>query len=203
MSENKWKINTLSAAIKSIEEILWNLNKKINISSVETEIKYKKRCVVAVDYDNIYSALRSDGKEIDFVGFIGEVVKIGQIDALKIFIPYNSYHLLPNVNNLGYEVVICQKLGEFIDVREKREDKVDSYMYMSLRNFLEYEEITHVVIATHDKHSMELMSEAVKKRKKVILFGDKNKMNYKLVEVIEQLKIQIFPLPSKERKLFL
>lgn len=196
--ENKFKL--FVGAVKAIEDILRKLNKELVSEDIEGK---KKRCAVAIDFDNINSLLSASGKQFDFSGFINELLRLGfAIDSLRVFIPHISYHALPaNINNLGYEIVVCQKL-DVNYTSEKREDKVDSYMFMSLRNFLEYEEITHVIILTHDKHSIELLSEAVKKGKKVIYFGEKEKMNFRLVDVINQFDIPVFPVPSKEKRLY-
>ena len=162
-----------------------------------------KKAVVAIDFDNIYSLLNQYKKDFDYAGFILEITeKLGlEMDAIRIFTPYDSYRLIPeSANALGYEIVVCQKMDSNRANLWKREDKVDSYMFMSLRNFLEYPQVTHVVILSHDKHSIELLSQAVMKRKKVIYFADKNKMRVELLDVIDKFNIPVYPLPSKDKQ---
>ncbi len=165
-----------------------------------------KKAVIAIDFDNIYSYLKDNNKVFDYAGFVLKITEeFGfEIDTLRIFTPYDSYRLIPDsANSLGYTIEICQKMDHPDESVWKREDKVDSYMYMSLRNFLEYPQITHVVILSHDKHSIELFSQAVLKRKKVIYFADKNKMKVELLDVIDKFKIPVYPLPSKDKQRFI
>lgn len=165
-----------------------------------------KKAVIAIDFDNIYSYLKDNNKVFDYAGFVLELTEkfCFEIDILRIFTPYDSYRLIPDsANSLGYTIEICQKMDHPNESVWKREDKVDSYMYMSLRNFLEYPQITHVVILSHDKHSIELFSQAILKRKKVIYFADKNKMKVELLDVIDKFKIPVYPLPNKDKQRFI
>ena len=202
MSINKRKFQILANALKGIEVILKKINYHGEILELESEPEPKiKRCVVAIDWDNVKSNLRDIGKQFDFAGFVKILVnnfnfKIGD---LRLYLPHSSYYELPNnVNRLGYSIEICQKLNEFISI-EKREDKVDSVMATVVGRFLNFQEITHVVILTHDFHSTELIAESVKQGKKVMIFADKNKMKPELIEVIDQLEIPVYPLPSKDK----
>lgn len=159
--------------------------------------KNLKRAVVAIDYDNVSSALKNKDEQLDFSGLILKLVAGFSIDAIRLFIPYPTFHLLPpNVNALGYEIVVCQKMGG----SEKREDKVDSYMYTSMRNFLEYKEVKAVIILSHDKHSLELLSEAVKKGKEVVYFAEEDQFGAELKGIISEYDIKVYPLPAKERR---
>jgi len=204
MSANKKRFEVIRNAILDIEMILKKLRiygKNLDLDS-EPEPKIK-RCVVAVDWDNVKSNLRVD-KQFDFAGFVKILVndldfKIGD---LRLYLPHSSYYELPNnVNRLGYSIEICQKLDEFISA-DKREDKVDSVMATVVGRFLNFQEITHVVILTHDFHSAELIAESFKQRKKVIIFAYKNKMKPELVELIDILGIPVYSLPSKDKQGF-
>lgn len=205
MSANKRKLSFYEDAIRAIEYILRKLrerNKNLN-DVLEPDIE-TKRCVVAIDWDNIRSNLRDIGKQFDFAGFLKILVNgFGfKIADLRLYMPFGSYHGLPNnANRLGFSIEICQKLDEFIS-SENREDKVDSVIATVVGRFLNYQEITHVVILTHDFHSNELLVESFKQGKKVIFFADKNKMKPELVDVINQLGIPVYPLPNKDKQFF-
>ncbi len=156
--------------------------------------------LVFIDYDNIDSHLMNHGKKIDFSELMMDLLKIGKVRHIFLFIPFGSYHgLPPNINNLGYEIIVCQKMDR-IDDPEKREDKVDSRMALMSKNFLSYEDITDVVIITHDKHSIEMASEAVKGGKNVIYFAIKDEMARELQEFTEDYDINVLPVPTKGRK---
>ena len=168
--------------------------------------KRRKRVVIAIDFDNIFSYLKKRNKVFDYAGFVLEIrKKFGfEIDALRIFAPYDSYRDIPeNANGLGYIIEICQKMDHPDENVWKREDKVDSYMYMSLRNFIEYPQITHVVILSNDKHSKELLTQSILKDKDVIYFADKNEMNVEILDIIDKFKIPVYPLPSKDKQRFI
>lgn len=139
-------------------------------------------------------------QKIDFSKLMTDLLKIGMVKHVFLFIPFGSYHdLPPNINNLGYEIIVCQKMDKISD-SEKREDKVDSRMSLLAQNFLGYEDITDVVIMTHDKHSIELASEAVKGRKNVIYFAIEDEMARELKKFIEDYNINVYPVPKKDRK---
>ena len=160
----------------------------------------KKGLLVLIDYDNIDSHLMSHGRRIDFSKLMIDLLKIGKVKHVFLFIPFGSYHgLPPNINNLGYEIIVCQKM-DMIDDSEKREDKVDSRMALMAKNFLSYEDITDVVIMTHDRHSIEMAAEAVKDDKIVSYFAIKNEMARDLQEFFEEYNINVYPIPTKERK---
>jgi hypothetical protein len=89
---------------------------------------------------------------------------------------------------------------DMIDDSEKREDKVDSRMALMAKNFLSYEDITDVVIMTHDRHSIEMAAEAFKDGKKVSYFAIKDEMARDLQEFIEEYNINVFSIPAKDRK---
>jgi len=205
MSANKKKFEILQDAMREIESVLKKLKSYGKNLDLESKPEPKiKRCVVAIDWDNIRSYLRDIGRQFDFAGFFKVLTndfgfKIGD---LRLYMPYGAYYELPNnVNRLGFSIEICQKLDEFI-TSEKKEDKVDSVMATVVGRFLHYQEITHVIILTHDIHSNELVIESLREGKKVIFFADKKRMKPELVEVIDKFEISVYPLPSKDKQGF-
>lgn len=164
--------------------------------------KKRRRLIAFIDYDNVDSNLRKYEQRLDFVELMKKLLEIGEVEFAIVFIPYGSYYSLPNINKLGFEIVVCQKLDEFgLFESEKREDKVDSRMAMIGKTFLEYKEITDVVFLTHDWHSNELFSECVKKRKKITFFANSSDMKFVLRELLEDFGIAVKPLPAKPRLL--
>lgn len=162
-------------------------------------VKKENKLLVLIDHDNIDGHLRGHGLRLDFSGLMRELLKIGKVKHTLLFIPFGSYHGLPSdINNLGYEIIVCQKMDISGD-SEKREDKVDSRMALMAKNFLDYSEITHVVILTHDKHSIEVSSEIVKEGKTPIYFAIENEMAGELREFIKKYRIKVNPLPKKAR----
>lgn len=162
--------------------------------------KKRRRLVAFIDYDNIDSNLRKHEQRLDFVELMRQFTEIGEVDFAAIFVPFGSYHSLPKVNNLGFEIIVCQKMDSLAD-SEKREDKVDSRMAIMGMNFLRYKEITDFVILTHDKHILELVSEIIKKRKKLTFFACPECIGRELKEFIEDFEIEVWILPAKPRLL--
>lgn len=159
----------------------------------------KDRIVAFIDYDNMDSVMRDyDKTKLDFTALMEEFLKIGRIDFAFLFIPYATYHSLPQVNNLGFEIIVCQKIMAG-DQPDKREDKVDSRMAMVGKSFLGYEEISDVVILTHDKHSVEFASEVIKAGKRLTYFAIKDKMGKELQDFTDAYNIPVISPPSKPR----
>jgi len=127
-----------------------------------------------------------------------QMTNLGKVDFALVFIPYSSYHYLTKINNLGYELVVCQKMDPLQDA-EKREDKVDSRMAMVGKSFLEYKEITDIILATHDKHSLEFASEAIKAGKGLIYFALENDMGEELKDFIKAYDVAVYPPPGAEK----
>lgn len=163
--------------------------------------KKRRRLIAFIDYDNVDSWMRKHNETLDFVGLMKEFKKIGEVDLALVWIPFGSYHSLPRINDLGFEVIVCQKLDDFMfEPREKKEDKVDSRIAIAAAaNFLRYCEITDFVFLTHDKHIVELASEMIKKNKKLIFFAYFEHMRWELKEFIANYEIQVRPLPAKPR----
>lgn len=162
----------------------------------------KRGLLVLIDYDNIDSHLMMHNQRIDFSELMMDLLRIGKVKHVFLFIPFGSYHgLPPNINNLGYEIIVCQKMDKIrIDDLDKREDKVDSRMALMAKNFLDYNDITDIIIMTHDKHSIELAAEAIKGDKEVSYFAIKEEMGRDLQDFIEEYNINVFPIPTRERK---
>lgn len=159
--------------------------------------KKKRRLIVLIDYDNVDGCLRRFSGSLDFAELMKSLTEIGEVDFALIFMPFTAYHSLPKINNLGFEIVVCQKMDG--QTSEKREDKVDSRIALTGMNFLKYKEITDFVILTHDKHSIELASEILKKGKILTFFACVECMGRELKEFIENCQIKIIPLPAKPR----
>ncbi|MBU4224173.1 NYN domain-containing protein [Patescibacteria group bacterium] len=161
----------------------------------------KRRILIAfIDYDNVDSQMRKHNESLDFAELMKQFLEIGEVDFAAIFVPFGSYHSLPKVNNLGFEIVVCQKMDSLAD-SEKREDKVDSRMAIMGISFLRYKEITDFVILTHDKHIIELASEVIKKRKTLTFFAYTKEMGRELKDFVENFGIAVRPLPAKPRLL--
>lgn len=158
----------------------------------------KRRIIALIDYDNISSALANHQLKLNFADFMLQMTNIGKIDFAFVIIPYSTYHYLPKINNLGYELVVCQKMDPLGEA-EKREDKVDSRTALIGKSFLEYKEITDVILATHDKHSIELASEVIKSGKGLIYFALENEMGEELLDFIKSYDITIYPPPGIEK----
>lgn len=158
----------------------------------------KRRIVALIDYDNINSALANYKLKLNFADLMLQMTNFGKVDFALVFIPYSSYHYLPKINNLGYEMVVCQKMDPLQDA-EKREDKVDSRMAMVGKSFLEYKEITDVILMTHDKHSIEFASEVIKAGKGLIYFALEDNMSEELNDFIKSYNIAVYP-PSATKK---
>ena len=162
-------------------------------------VKPKKRRIIAfIDYDNVNSVLANYQLKLNFADLMLQMTNLGKVDFALVFIPYSSYHYLTKINNLGYELVVCQKMDPMQDA-EKREDKVDSRMAMVGKSFLEYKEITDVILATHDKHSIELASEVIKAGKGLIYFALENDIGEELKDFIKSYDINIYPPPATEK----
>lgn len=159
-----------------------------------------KRLVALIDYDNVDSQMRKRGDRLDFAELMKQFLEFGEVDFARVFIPFGSYHSLPRINNLGFEIIVCQKMDFLVD-SEKREDKVDSQMAVTGMNFLRYKEITDFIILTHDKHIIELASEVIKKRKKLTFFAYPEDMGRELKEFIENYRVVVKPLSAKPRLL--
>lgn len=160
--------------------------------------KKEKNLLVLIDYDNIDSRLMNREKKLDFAELMIMLVEIGKVKHAFVFMPFQSYHGLENINNLGYEIIICQKMDILVETG-KREDKVDTRMQMLAEDFLDYKEITDVVILTHDRHSIETASKAVKHKKIVSYFAIKNEMAKQLQDFIKNYKLEVYELPTKNR----
>lgn len=158
----------------------------------------KRRIVALIDYDNISSALAKYKLKLNFADLMLQMTNLGKVDFALVFIPYSSYHYLTKINNLGYELVVCQKMDPLQEA-EKREDKVDSRMAMVGKSFLEYKEITDVILITHDKHSIELASEVIKAGKGLIYFSLEDDMGEELLDFIKSYDITVYPPPSIEK----
>lgn len=158
--------------------------------------------VALIDSDNVDGVLRDSKKKLDFYKLMKEFLKLGKIHFVFLFIPFGSYHSLPRVNNLGYEIVVCQKMDTKTKEPEKREDKVDSRMAMVGRNFLDCQEVGTIVLLTHDKHSLELAGEVLKKGKRLIYFADRESVSTspELKAFWDGYEIEVYPLPSKNRE---
>lgn len=162
--------------------------------------KKRKRLVAFIDYDNVDSQMRKRNESLDFVILMKALTEIGEVDFAAVFIPFGSYHSLPRINNLGFEIIVCQKMDDFVlEPREKKEDKVDSRMAIAGMNFLQYKEVTDFVILTHDKHVIEFASEIIKRKKKITFFARYEDMGRELKDFIENYEIKVWPLPAKSR----
>lgn len=157
--------------------------------------KEKPRKIVAfVDYDNIASAAIEEGKIIDFKKLRNELLKIGKIDFAFICIPADRIYSLSigngGVIDLGFNILLCPKKRVESD---KLEDSVDIHIIQAGLKFIDYEEITDVVIVSNDGHMIELVKQCQNYRKSVIVFGTA-KISAALKRVVGPANIRPAPL---------
>lgn len=158
----------------------------------------KKRKIVAfVDYDNIASAAIEEGKILDFKKLRNEFLKIGKIEFAFICIPADRMYNLPigngGVIDLGFNILLCPKRKIESD---KLEDSVDIHIIQAGLKFINYDEITDVVIISNDGHMIELVKQVKNYGKSVIVFGTA-KISAALKRVVGPANVKPAPLQMR------
>jgi uncharacterized LabA/DUF88 family protein len=151
----------------------------------------KERVVVLIDYENISLSAADKGKIVDFEKLHNFLLEFGEIISAFVFVPDHCVYSLPdNLNELGFEIILCQKrkIGS-----EKLEDRVDISLIKMGMKFCYFKEITHVVVVTNDGHMSEPISFAKNMKKKVSLFGT-SKIAYILTKIVTLENIHEIPL---------
>lgn len=153
----------------------------------------KERVVVLIDYENIFLSAAEKGKIVDFEKLHNFLLEFGEIISAFVFVPDHCIYSLPdNLNELGFEIILCQKRK--ID-SEKLEDRVDISLIKMGMKFCYFKEITQVVVVTNDGHMSELISIAKNMKKTVSLFGT-NKISYVLTKIVALENIHEVPLKN-------
>ena len=150
--------------------------------------------IAFIDFENAKFTLRDDGQKIDMAGLMLALREIGPVRFALIFVPFGTFNTLPpQTNNLGFDIVVCQKAGQ---EGEKREDKVDAHISIWASKFLQDEDVSHIVLVTHDRHSLDIAREVIKSGKQLIYFGDEGKMNPELRNFIREFAVPVHSVPS-------
>ncbi|MFA4890382.1 MAG: NYN domain-containing protein [Candidatus Paceibacterota bacterium] len=154
--------------------------------------KLENRKIIAlVDYKNVARNATEKGKIVDFKKLHELLLEFGEIFLAFVFIPDNYVCSLPNdLNNLGFEVIFCQKMTEGSD---KLEDTVDINMIQIGTRFCYFSEITDIVIVGHDKHMAHLIKEAKNRKKKVSIIGTEKISNI-LRKIVDMENVYNLPL---------
>lgn len=153
--------------------------------------KKRKKIVALIDFENISRHAVDKGKIVDFKKLHELLLDFGEIIFAFVFIPDHYLYSLPdNLNNLGFDIIICQTLKE---ESEKVEDSVDINIIQIGMKFTDLEEITDIVIVSHDKHMVHLVREAKNRNKEVSVVGTE-KISYILRQVVDIKNIYSLPL---------
>lgn len=156
--------------------------------------KGKIKLVALIDFENISRHAVDEGKIIDFIKLHEFLSGIGEIIFAFIFVPDHYVYSLPNnLNDLGFGIILCQKL---VEGSEKLEDTVDIHIIQTGMKFINFPEITDIVIISHDKHMVHLLKEAKNFRKTISIISTE-KISQILKKVVD-LK-NIYKLPLKDR----
>lgn len=162
-----------SFIIKLVKQALKEYREETEESKKEIkelkEEKKQKRVIVLYDYENI--DLQPNFKVVDFKKLREKILEIGQIDFAFVFIPQHCIYdvMRKKINDEGFEIIVCQKKSK--QETGKLEDTVDIDLIRIGMRFLEYNEITDMVIVSGDEHMIELVKEAHKRNKKVHIYG--------------------------------
>lgn len=158
----------------------------------ELSLLQEKKIVALIDYENISMAASDDKKFVDFYELHRFLTRYGQLMFAFIFLP--EHYLLTigeDLNNLGYTIVIPQKMK----AGDKIEDTADINIIQTGMKFLEFSEITGIVVVSNDHHMIHLIKEAKNKKKEVFVFGTD-----KLSNVLRQLPdINFGNIPLKDK----
>lgn len=175
-------------SISSIPKIFCRKKKK------EPEvIKIKpKKLIALVDFENISMAATEQGKIVDFEELNRFLTEIGQMVFVFIFLPeHYLYSIGENLNNLGFTIVVPQKLK----AGDKIEDTADISIIQTGMKFLEFPELSGLVVVSNDRHMIHLIAEAKNRQKEVFVFGTD-----KLSSILKQVPgINIRTVPIKDK----
>lgn len=149
------------------------------------------KSVTLIDYVNIARAAVEKGSIVDFEELHKLLLKFGEIIFAFVFVPDNYVYSLPdNLNNLGFEIVLCQKTK---DDSDKLEDTVDINIIQAGMKFCLFNEITDIIVIGHDRHMTFLVKEA-KNRKKTVRIIATEKISSILKKVVDMDNIHGLPL---------
>lgn len=154
----------------------------------------KRKAVVLIDLENISQHAVEKGKIVDFETLHNFLLSFGEIIFSFIFLPDHYVYSLPNnLNDLGFEIILCQKL---VEGSGKIEDTVDLRIIQWGMKFIDFPEVTDIVIVGHDKHMVHLIKEAKNRGKKIGLIGTE-KIASTLKKVVDIHDIHDLPLKNK------
>ena len=145
----------------------------------------KGRLVVLIDYENIARSLIEKGMILDIKELRNFLKKMGEVLFAFIFVPDHYVYSLPeDLNNLGYQIVLCQKLKGF----DRDKDMVDAQINLIGSVFCQFSEITDIVIVSNDADMVRLAGMAELRGKRVHVFGtEKISSVYKRVVDVENI----------------
>lgn len=153
--------------------------------------KKREKIIALIDFENISRHAVEEGKIVDFTKLHELLSKFGEIVFAFVFIPDHYLYSLPdNLNNLGFDITVCQRLKE---ESKKAEDSVDINIIQTGMKFTNFEEITNIVVVGHDKHMVHLVKEAKNRGKRVHVIGTE-KISYILRQVVDVKDIHKLPL---------
>ncbi|KKR88900.1 MAG: hypothetical protein UW50_C0001G0021 [Candidatus Wolfebacteria bacterium GW2011_GWA1_44_24] len=152
--------------------------------------KKNRQMVVLIDYENISRQAIMEGKILDFKKFRDELLEIGNIDFAFVFIYPDMFYGLPEITDLGFEIIACPK--RTVETY-KIEDTVDIHIIRIGLKLLRYKEITDIVIVSNDRHMAEIIKEAKNHGKTVHLFGTKS-VSSSLKKILESSDLKEIPL---------
>ncbi|MBI4692352.1 MAG: NYN domain-containing protein [Candidatus Terrybacteria bacterium] len=153
--------------------------------------KKRKKIIALIDFENISRHAVDQGKIIDFKKLHQLLSEFGEIVFAFVFIPDHYVYSLPDdLNNLGFEIILCQKMK---DDSDKLEDTVDINIIQTGMKFCLFDEITDIVMVGHDRHMTYLIKEA-KNRKKVASVIGTEKISSILKQVVDIKNIYDLPL---------
>ncbi|TSD02376.1 MAG: hypothetical protein Athens071424_117 [Parcubacteria group bacterium Athens0714_24] len=151
-----------------------------------------RKVLALIDYENITKCSVEKGQIVDFKALRNFLKNIGEIMFAFIFLPDHYVYSLPDdLNNLGYQIVLCQRLKG----QERDKDMVDSQLNLTGSIFCQFSEITDIVIVSNDADMVRLAGLAEMRGKRIHVVGtDKLSSVYKKVVDVEN----IHELPLKK-----
>lgn len=154
----------------------------------------RKKVLAMVDYENIARSAVDEGKIVDFQKLHELLLSFGEIIFAFVFLPENYISSIPaDLNLSGFDIVVCQKMTEG---SAKAEDNVDMNIIQTGMKFIEFDEVTDIVIIGDDKHMSHLVREAKNRGKKVSVIGTNN-ISKILRQVIDMSNIKKLPFKDK------
>lgn len=165
----------------------------------KNSLKKKETTVILVDWENLFQVLFRERREEmshEFVsqGFLKLINQIseevGEIVMVFVFAPPHLISLWEEVFwKQGFFLISCLKVRSR---GKKDQDTVDETLIDMGRKLIHSMELTHLCVATGDKHFAPLHQDAIlKELKTVTIIASESSLSPKLIEVSD--KIILFP----------